>query len=73
MSPISLIKPTDGQIDAADENLTLSTSTDVIFRQSPQVICEDDRELYATVDKTKQAKNAIRIQTDTHFPPLKST
>ena len=63
----------DRQLETDNEHLTRSTSMHVTFRQLPPVTCEDDGELYATVDKTKIAKNAIRIRPDTHFPSSVTT
>ena len=71
--PTGLESSNHPKLETDNEHLTRSTSMFVTFRQLPQVAREDNAELYAIVDKTKQAKNAIRIRPDTNFPSSTTT
>jgi len=61
----------DREISINNEQLTSTTSMEsdgyqkIIPIRLSQLSLDDDTELYATVDKTRKAKNAIRRKTDT--------
>jgi len=64
----------DRQIDMNNEYLTSTTSMkcnghmSITSERLSQPLLEDYSELYATVDKTKRAKNSIRKNPETNFP-----